>query len=770
MVLLFIAFGVNATNYYLKPDGSDDSTGTTQSAAWATLTYADFQLFAGDTLFVMGGTYNTAQKWVGGNGGNTLHPVVIKAYGDSVANFPVPGTIETKNNYFLFWGSTDIGHIIIDGESYIDPSSTTRYFKFTGACHRVYMIEPTIGSHRNGMVLRGCEIDGTASAASSEGAYPVHIAYADSFEIDNCYIHHAWRPTGSIPPGDGTDNYQVSGECLFVRSCEFGKITDNVFEFGNHGVVNIQTVRTDGAHPSRYITISGITFNNGWGGGLYLTFNSEYCLVENNVFANCGVTTDYPKPCLQLGGSNNTIRKNVFYNPTNQAISVEAAIDVSPWYSVCDENYIYNNTLFMSKKYAIQILVKNDNCATCSAERNVIANNIFYKTQETLYGYKILLRPNLYHSNYDHNWVEPDESGYFPETTEWGYNRFWNNLYTYDQRGLAPDTMVLYASDSEIGGYNYPYSINALENDGSGSWANSIGGDPLFASESPDVYGDNWWYLQSGSPCIDAGDNVNDTLGPYLENLYPGYGWDTLSYNGSEIDIGAYETAVASGDTCCNRSPTGHDFGAVDTGSTSNHDFIVSNCGTDPLYLSIELADSTEYNIQSGGGLDTVLADSSHTITVQFAPITGGSLLDTLTFGMAACIDVPLSGMGTVSAVCSLGIASITFDTLTSYTYSDTSFYIYNTAGAGGEALTGTVALATGTKFSLQAGSGALSVDAEDSLLVTVRFTPTASRAVFDTVTTGTNCDDIPLEATLYIESTAWYQQFMKMIMNHMRR
>jgi parallel beta-helix repeat protein len=313
--------------------------------------------------------------------------------------------------------------------------------------------------------------------------------------------------------------------------------------------VAIQPVRTSGAHTSRYIIISGNTFDNGWGGGLYLVFNSDYCLVENNVFANCGVTTTYPKPCLQVGGSHNTFRKNVFYNPTNQAMSIESHDEVDQCYSVCEGNYIYNNTLFMSSQYAIQMFVGNNNCPTCAVENNVIANNIFYKTDrlcwtEGVERFKILIRLELYHSNDEHNWVNPDVYGNFPETTAWGHNQFWNNLFRYDQRGLAPDTMVLYSSDMHnLHGAFYTYSIGELESDGSGSWANNIGNDPLLRSEDPNVYGisSGWWYLREGSPCIDAGMAIVDPNGSFMRDNYPGYGWGNLGYAGVAPDIGAYE-------------------------------------------------------------------------------------------------------------------------------------------------------------------------------------------------------------------------------------
>lgn len=550
--VLVCAFAqLNAANYYMSPGGSDSDTGASPTHAWASLQHGRDILVAGDTLFVMGGTYSTAQIWNGGNGGNALHPIVIKAYGDAVATFTVGGAVESNVYFFNWYASDEHGHFVVDGESHLHPG-TTRCLVFTGACYRMYQVEPDIGHHRNGMVLRGCEFDGRASNASGMGAYPVALAYADSFVIDNCYIHHAWHPTGPTSRGgDNSDNAQSVGECLFIRSCEFGNITNNTFTYGDHGLVNIQAVRTSGAHSSRFIHVSGNLFDNGWGGGLYLTFNSTYCLVENNIFAHSGVTTDYPKPGLQLGGSYNTVRKNVFYCPANQAMTINSQDELDGFYSVCNRNYIYNNTFYNSGAYSIQMYVDNDNGnrADCSAERNTIVNNIFYKTDHLIWTegverFKALLRLELYHANDAHNWVDPDVYGNYPNTTAWGHNKFWNNLFRYDSRGLAPDTMVLYTSDMHnLHGSFYTYNIATLQADGSGAWANSIGSDPMLYSENPDVYGISrgWWHLQPGSQCIDAGVAVVDSNGIYVETNYPGYGWGNLRYEGSAPDIGAYE-------------------------------------------------------------------------------------------------------------------------------------------------------------------------------------------------------------------------------------
>ncbi|MGD1048396.1 MAG: hypothetical protein ABR899_06550, partial [Candidatus Krumholzibacteriaceae bacterium] len=63
------AFGeLNATNYYMSPTGSASAPGTL-AAPWASFQDATNKpLAAGDTLFVMGGTYSTTQVLVNPSG------------------------------------------------------------------------------------------------------------------------------------------------------------------------------------------------------------------------------------------------------------------------------------------------------------------------------------------------------------------------------------------------------------------------------------------------------------------------------------------------------------------------------------------------------------------------------------------------------------------------------------------------------------------------------------------------------------------------------
>jgi parallel beta-helix repeat protein len=436
--------------------------------------------------------------------------------------------------------NTGESHLVIDGESHLKHSpypATTRFLIFRGLCYYEGIIEiENFSSSRmsHGLVIRNCELDGSQSVNNQ---IELMMMYCDSFVVENNYIHNG----GTAPTGD----VQESPDCFFMRSCAYGKVMGNVVKFGNHGLIDM-AAQGFSEPECHHITISNNVLDSGWGGCLYLV-GASYCLVDNNLFLHSGGSTVYPKPALQMNGSNNTVRRNIFYNPHNEGISLNAQHQSTMKVSVLRHNLIYNNTFYNDCTYGnLFILVDNLSCDSCCVEYNGFYNNIFYKSASFWGGgggYVIYSEINmaLYNSNFNHNWVTPDVAGARPVSTAWGGNKFHNNLIRHDARGLAKDSLIVWGPDGHLGGGYVYYTGNAVNADGSGAWANNIGNDPRLASETPDAYGTGWWYLQSSSPCINAGVPVNDYNGAAVTAVAPAYGWGNLTYAGSAPDIGAYE-------------------------------------------------------------------------------------------------------------------------------------------------------------------------------------------------------------------------------------
>ena len=661
IVLLCIAPGAWATNYYLDNFGDDGENGLTIGTAWATLQYAKGEMVSGDTLLILGGIYSDAQ-YVHDYLSTIADTLTFKAYGDSqavfqlVANTAYPDDYE-YDVYFLIIGAVNDG-FVIDGFSSLDADSSG-WLKFEShEDSRCYVdIRGSSSNHAYGITVRGVIFDGEFGAIGNTDRvrHGIIAKHWDGALIEHNTINYCYHPTGSISPGDASDESQGTGDGILLQSCQNMIVRYNTLSNCNHCAIDLGGYLGGETYLHKYISIYGNTINQHWGGGIYLTCSAEYCLVDSNLIVNCGGTTTFNKPGVQVSGKHNVIRRNVIYNPANQGIDMEAQT-FSSWDYITDSCMVYNNTVFGSGHgYSLKIYVNNASDANCSAENMVIANNILYKSDgmPTDINATCEIVSPFGNTNDAHNWLDPDASDSEPASTHWGGNIFKNNCIRRNSDGAAHDSLIAFVMDATYGGATRRYSLDDAETQDATAWHDNIGTDPTLVSETPNAYGvtAGWWYLQSGSPGIDAGVAIDDTIGTYVEEQATGYGWDTLTYSGSAPDMGAYE----------------------------------------------------------GAGEETPSA-----------------------------------------AECSLGVASITFDTLTSYTYSDTSFYIYNTVEAGGSALAGTVGLATGMKFSLQAGSGSFSIDAGDSLLVTVRFAPTAIGATSDIITTGTNCDNISMMGVLY--------------------
>ncbi|MBR2886264.1 MAG: right-handed parallel beta-helix repeat-containing protein, partial [Clostridia bacterium] len=65
--------------YYVSPEGSDSSSGLSESEAWKTFSYAAKTAQAGDTVIFEDGTYNESQLTIITNSGTEFLPIVFKS-------------------------------------------------------------------------------------------------------------------------------------------------------------------------------------------------------------------------------------------------------------------------------------------------------------------------------------------------------------------------------------------------------------------------------------------------------------------------------------------------------------------------------------------------------------------------------------------------------------------------------------------------------------------------------------------------------------------
>ena len=130
--------------------------------------------------------------------------------------------------------------------------------------------------------------------------------------------------------------------------------------------------------------------------------------------------------------------------------------------------------------------------------------------------------------------------------------------------------------------------------------------------------GNGNWIVQGNGGIFDVVVTCNPTTPGQLSASLQ------VTYSGGILNAGISATAVSM--PTFNIIPLSHNFGTVKLGSSSRHDFIVSNTGNGNLIMSaITLTNNPGANfvIISGGTTSsavTLLPQHSHTITVAFSP------------------------------------------------------------------------------------------------------------------------------------------------------
>ena len=268
VVLLLLAFcmgNADARLRWLSPRGANTNAGTDSSitGAWQTLGYADGNLIAGDTLFVLGGRYvslsdsatvpNSRNQFHLYSGGTSYtNQITIKAFGDSIAYFAGTGDpLYASRTFCSITGNAD--WITIDGWSYLTPTdSLYLVFECRGSkwiynspdscatsanwpdIRKVFELANSGGQTPDHVKITGIEIDGNfppyaiinnvmmGSCGYPQGAeavmwggparYGIHVSSTSASQqlsddtIMSCYIHDIYYPCGDggfTSEGDG---------------------------------------------------------------------------------------------------------------------------------------------------------------------------------------------------------------------------------------------------------------------------------------------------------------------------------------------------------------------------------------------------------------------------------------------------------------------------------------------------------------------------------------------------------------------------------------
>ncbi|MEM1057290.1 MAG: choice-of-anchor D domain-containing protein [Bacteroidota bacterium] len=201
-------------------------------------------------------------------------------------------------------------------------------------------------------------------------------------------------------------------------------------------------------------------------------------------------------------------------------------------------------------------------------------------------------------------------------------------------------------------------------------------------------------------------------------------------------------------------TPDSLGLGAVLLGTMVQDTLVVRNDGLADLALSsLELTTGTVFTLLSGGDGGTVLPGDSVEVVIQFAPLALGAQADTLAIASndpdQPSLQVGVTGTGVAPEITvvpdSLGLGDVLIGT----TAQDT-VRVRNDGTA--DLTLSSLALTTGTVFSIVSGGSGGTVSPGDSAQVVIQFAPVGLGAEADTLTIASDDADEP---NVQIELTA---------------
>lgn len=303
-----------AADYFVSPDGNDGNAGTSVANAWRTIGKANASLRAGDTVYLLGGTYSD-DPIRPSRSGTSSAPIRYVAY---QGEKPVISSARV-NGLSPAIDLTDRSYIVIDGihvdgvnpdprarvKHFVEFSNTSHSviqnsrFQYATGWHGIRMIE---GSHHNKFLNNYVDFVGTYDDGNGDD-------YGDNFQIKSG-VHH-------------------------------NLVEGNVFRRGAHNLMQVR---------GRFNVIRNNVFDNDWSdvvgagkGGRNLTLMGTSNVFENNVVMNAAASIDEPDNAgMKTQGHQNIVRRNFIFSNVNEGITSESTSGVPR----TEDNRIYHNTFY----------------------------------------------------------------------------------------------------------------------------------------------------------------------------------------------------------------------------------------------------------------------------------------------------------------------------------------------------------------------------------------------------------------------------------------
>jgi len=340
LIILFNISTIEAKVYFVSPSGDDASPGS-RNNPWLTIQRAANIVNAGDTVYIMSGTYceHIIPKYSGKQGNSIVYsaypdhnPIILGEgeitpgrIGSSVVDKSCKGQFEIDNKSWIvvtgltIMNSTSAGIYVINSSHIILQNN-----------HTYNTFDSGIGVLRsNDIIVDNNHIELACTGGSTAAQECLTISITDNFIVSNNHVHHGWME--GIDAKNGSSNGKIFGNHVhnqlrlgiyvdawnkhtynidvfqnlvhdnyangFAVAAERAGLVENVRIFNNISYHNsgmgITIAGWNGGwdHPMKNIQVINNTFcNNGWGhrteyaGGIEIANpQAEDVVIRNNI-------------------------------------------------------------------------------------------------------------------------------------------------------------------------------------------------------------------------------------------------------------------------------------------------------------------------------------------------------------------------------------------------------------------------------------------------------------------------------------------------------
>jgi hypothetical protein len=526
--------GQTGATRYVSTKGSDSNPGTI-GAPWLTIQHAANSVSAGATVYVFGGVYNESVNFPAS--GTTSAPITFESYPGQTAVIDGTGVSCCTSNPPSSGNDTQ-GLINIVNQSYLvlagfeirdfttsNPAYTPAGVWITGSGTGIQLLNNllhniTTSSEENGNAF-GIAVYGTSQTPishlviSGNEVYSLKTGNSESVNVDGNVTNFAIT-NNLVHDNDniGIDaiGYEGVGPVGYDEAM-YGEIRGNTIYniSGIHNAGEGNSYDADGVYCDgcAYVTVEDNLIHN-VDYGIEVASEHKICQSTGTEYSSSGTIGEGSSPC---NGRYVTVRNNVVYDSNACAISIGGYannVGGSAHVVIVNNTLYNNNTQNQAGEFQIQY-------HSGKAQANIFENNLVYAGAQNVW---------------INSFVEPSTSYPAPPAT---LNR---NLY-YSAAGYAEGTSIFWAGASSYKSYSAYQSA-------AGEDANSLNANPLIVnlgSTPPD------FDITAKSPAVNAGSTSLSCGVGWCNSNSPHSIYGSTDFignprlNGSNIDIGAYESA-----------------------------------------------------------------------------------------------------------------------------------------------------------------------------------------------------------------------------------